>query len=311
MIGAQPGGRISRTMIVLSLASFLLGSTHGAKADFINFTGNVASDFPASTGTTVIDGRPGSVAESPYIIQNGWTTGFLVESLRLNYDRTSDTLFVGVQTYSIAGDADGNGDPGYTTPQMAAGGGINFAHFGGDKSLTVAFATASAAGGPALPSFVAGIPADKSTGDRRNTNEFTVATYNNTGRGLAYSYGTILENHVGALAVDPSASRPNFEFALTHFSQFPGFDPSKGYYVSLFLGSQRAIVVGKEALDWSKVPGLNPAPAGRAEGGGPINPPKPTASTPGGPVVPEPASVGLLLVGAGIALGASLLRRSA
>ena len=47
---------------------------------------------------------------------------------------------------------------------------------------------------------------DKAVADSRNTNDFTVATYNDNGRGLAYSYGTILNNHIGELAVSPSAS---------------------------------------------------------------------------------------------------------
>ena len=92
-------------------------------------------------------------------------------------------------------------------------------------------------------------------GDSSNTNDFTVATYNSTGGGLAYSYGTILNNHVGQLAVSPSASQPNFEFALTNFSKIPGFNPADGFYVSLFLGSQRAIVVGKETIPWTQIAG--------------------------------------------------------
>src|SRR5258707_1354858 len=134
MIRARPGGLpfCYRLAILIPLLSFGFG--RDGRADVINFTGNVANDFPTSPGTAVIPGQPGSVAESSYIIQNGWTTGFLVESIRLSYDKASDTMFVGVRTYSITGDADGNGNPGYTTPQMAAAGGVNYAHFGGDKS---------------------------------------------------------------------------------------------------------------------------------------------------------------------------------
>jgi hypothetical protein len=257
-----------------------------------------------------VNGQPGSVAESSYIIQNGRTTGFLVETLRFSYDKASDTLFVGVQTYSITGDADGNGDPGFTDSKMAKAGGVNFAHFGGDKSLTIAFANVAPDGGVSTPSFVAGIPADKSTGDSRNTNDFTVATYTDRGRGLAYSYGTILNNHVGSLEVDPSASRPNFEFALTNFSKIPGFNPANGYYISLFLGSQEAIVVGKENLPWAEIPGFNPEPGGVTTGGGPLTPPRPIVSPQQGSV-PEPSSVVLVLTGAVTVVGASRLRRRA
>jgi hypothetical protein len=310
MIRAQPRGKTSTSPLGTFVALIALASFQSARADLIDLTGNVAHDFPSSPGTTVVNGQPGSVAESSYIIQNGWTTGYLVESLRFSYDKASDTLFVGVQTYSITGDADGNGDPGFTDPQMAKAGGVNFAHFGGDKSLTIAFANVAPDGGVSTPSFVAGIPADKSTGDSRNTNDFTVSTYTDRGRGLAYSYGTILNGHVGSLEVDPSASRPNFEFALTNFSKIPGFDPTNGFYISLFLGSQQSIVVGKENIDWTKIPGMIQAPQGVTTVSGPVAPPKPVVSNQPG-TVPEPSSVVLVLMGAATVLGASRFRKRA
>ena len=307
MIRAQPRGSTVRPLLgSLALVSSLLLGGNSLRADVVQFTGDVAHDFPTSATTTVIPGKLGSVAQSAFITRNGWTSGFLVESVRLTYDKGTDTAFVGVQTYSIAGDADGNGNPGGASAAMAAAGGVDYAHFGGDKSLSVAFANGSPTGGIAAPAFVAGIPADKAAGDSRNINKFTVATYLNTGRGLAYSYGTILDNHVGSLAVDPSAARPNFEFAVTNISKIPGFNPSKGFYVSLFLGSQSAIVVGKENIDWTFVKPLAPAPAGISAGGGPIVPPSPVPTP-----APEPSSVVLFLIGAaGLGYGAFFRRRA-
>src|SRR3982751_2640466 len=124
MIRAQPNGWLVRTIFSVLVPGLVLVFECDIRADVINFTGNVGNDFPSSDGTSVIAGQPGSVAESPYILQHGWTTGFLVESIRISYDKASDTLFVGVQTYSITGDADGNGNPGFTTPEMAAAGGV-------------------------------------------------------------------------------------------------------------------------------------------------------------------------------------------
>src|SRR5579875_1767817 len=99
MIRAQPGQIRRRGMIV---ATVLLGFSAVAvesRADVIAFTGNVANDFPASVDTEVINGNPSSVAQSPYILENGWTSGFLVNTIRLTYDKASDTLFVGDQDY--------------------------------------------------------------------------------------------------------------------------------------------------------------------------------------------------------------------
>ena len=308
MIRAQPWLTVHRSMILGLAGCVFLAIAGEARSDVINFTGNVANDFPASTGATVVPGVPGSVAEAPYIIKNGWTSGFIVESLRVLYNQANDTLYVGVQTYSIAGDADGNPHPGSADPQLAAAGGVNLPGFGGDKSLTVAFGNVAPGGGVGSTAFVAGIPANKASGNPANSNDFTVSTYKDTGQGLAYSYGTILKNHVGALAVDPTAAAPNFEFAITNVSKITGFNTANGFYVSLFMGSETAIVVGKEAMNWALVPAADPEPEGITASGGPITPPKPGAAHPAG-AVPEPASVVLFLVGAGAALAISRKRR--
>jgi PEP-CTERM motif len=308
MIRAQPRLVAPRTMILGLVACLPLAFAGEARSDVINFTGNVANDFPASPGTTVISGVPGSVAEAPYITQNGWTSGFIVESLRVSYNQATDTIYVGVQTYSIAGDADGNPNPGSPDPQLAAAGGVNLPGFGGDKSLTLAFASVAPGGGVGATDFVAGIPANKALGDSANPNDFTVATYRDTGQGLGYAYGTILQNHVGTLEVNPTAAAPNFEFAITNASQIPGFNAAGGFYISLFMGSQAAIVVGKEALGWALVPPIVSEPEGITANGGPIVPPSPGGDHPAG-AVPEPASVVLFLIGAAGVLGVSRRRR--
>jgi hypothetical protein len=304
MIRAQPV-RVRLAILGVVTGTILALGSEG-RADVINFTGNVANDFPASSGAEVIQGTPYSVAEAPYIIQNGWTTGFLIDTVRVVYNQATDTLYVGVQGFSIIGDADGNPNQTGADPQLKAAGGVNLPNFGGDKSLTVAFASVAPGGGVGTTDFVAGIPANKASGNSANTNDFTVATYNNTGRGLAYSYGTILNGHVGSLAVSPTASAPDFEFALTNFSKIPGFNPDSGFYVSLFLGSQQAIVVGKEALGWTLVPGTVAEPGGISGHSGSLTPPTPGVATPA--AVPEPGSVVLLLVAA-TTLGLARFRR--
>ena len=60
--------------------------------------------------------------------------------------RRADTLFVGVNTFGIAGDADGNGDPGGADPLTTASGGIDLPHMGADKSIAVAIAAERAPG---------------------------------------------------------------------------------------------------------------------------------------------------------------------
>ena len=201
-------------------------------------------------------------------------------------------MFVGVQTYSITGDADGNGNPGYTDPQMAAAGGVNYAHFGGDKSLTIAFANVAPSGG--LGATRSSSPASRPTSRSAIRGTPTTSRSRPTttpAEGLAYSYGTILNSHVGQLwPFDPSASQPNFEFAMTNFSKIPGFNPCQGFYISLFLGSQGpSSSARKHPLDPD--PRLDPRARGDHRRRRADHAPEPDrrTSVPTGPRSPEPS----------------------
>ena len=147
MIRAQPDHARCRGAMLASTFVAILTLAAESQADVIDFTGNVNKDFPPSAGTEVINGNPANVAQAPYILENGWTSGFIVDTIRISYDKTSDTLFVGVQGFSIIGDADGNPNPTGPDSQLTAAGGSNPANFGGDKSLTVAFANEAPGGG--------------------------------------------------------------------------------------------------------------------------------------------------------------------
>src|SRR5262249_4566194 len=82
-----------------------------AAADPITFTGNVANDFnPANRGVYVVpvSDSPSSVGPASWMTAAGFNSGWAIKDIRLSYDAKSDTLSVGVNTWGIAGDADGN-----------------------------------------------------------------------------------------------------------------------------------------------------------------------------------------------------------
>jgi hypothetical protein len=232
-----------------------LGAVRPAPAAGLpTFTGNVAQDFPTTPGSGVtvipVNASPTStdVAQAAWMTQQGWVTGWAVKDVRLQYDPATDTMAVGVNTFSVAGNADGNGTPGVPDPRMSAAGGVDPAHLGGDKSITVGFDMTNSG----TPTFVAGVPADKSKAGP-GLDGFTVASYQSSGSGLQYSYGQALPNHTGQLAFDPSAAHPNFEFTISNFSKFPGFDPTKGFGITLFAGSAFDVVAGEEYVPLAKV----------------------------------------------------------
>jgi hypothetical protein len=230
--------------------------SHAASIGTITLTGNVASDFSSSNPSvrvTPVLRSPTELGEAPFISANGWVSGWAIQDIRTSYNASTDTLYVGLDTFknakgvtSIFGDADGNGDPGGASVPMQQAGGIDDAHLGGFKSVAVAFAP-SAAAKPGAPTIIAGVPADKSEAGS-GTDGFTVSHFKGLNLGLAYNFGTSLGAAAGTLAFDPSAAHPGFEFTINHFSKVSGITPSKGYWISAYAGSPSDVVAGEVVL---------------------------------------------------------------
>jgi hypothetical protein len=252
---------VRRRVFRWCIAVAALVGVRSAAADAINFTGNVANDFVVSptSNTVVINRGAGHVAQQPFITQQGWTSGWSVNDMRLSYDAKSDTMFVGVNFFGIAGDADGNGDPGSADPRTLKMGGIDLPHLGGRESISVAFAPDSASGlaKAGAPVLIAGVPADKSQAGT-GIDGFNVSSYKPSNMGIAYNYGPTLTNHMGALAFDPSAAKPGFEFTIKNFSKIAGLDPAKGFWVQAFAGSPDDVVAGEDSVPLTRIGPLSP-----------------------------------------------------
>jgi MYXO-CTERM domain-containing protein len=256
-----------RNVLICALALGLCGATgpsasaSGISSTGVSFTtGNVEKDMPntAGNGVFVVPGTsPTGVGQAKWMTDAGYITGWNIKDLRFAYNSTSDTLSVGVNTYSIAGNADGNGKPGSPDPKMVAAGGVDPAHIGGRGSITVAFAP-SETGAPSkvgTPVIVAGVPADKSSAGT-GLDGFTVSSYKPSGQGIQYNYGMSLAANTGALAFDPSAAHPGFEFTVKNFSKIPGLDPKTGFWIQAFAGSPDDVIAGEDSIGWIHVPGL-------------------------------------------------------
>ncbi len=248
-----------RRMKNLAVALSLVGAAGSvASASPITFTGNVAADMPSpSKGVYVQAGTsPAAVAQADFITQAGWITGWNIKDIRFFYDKSSDTLQVGINTYSIAGNSTGNGTPGIPDPRQTAVGGVDPAHIGGQGSISVAFAgNGSSDKVSGMPVIIAGVPADKSHSGP-GIDGFTVSSYAPSNSGIAYSYGSNLPTHQGSLAFDPSAAHPNFEFSVTNFSKIPGLDPTTGFWIQAFAGSPNDVIAGEDTIGWVHIPAL-------------------------------------------------------
>jgi hypothetical protein len=250
----------------------LLAAASTATADAIAFTGNVANDFSSSNPNVVtipVSNDPNSIGVASWMESQGLISGWAVKDIRLDYNAATDQLFVGVNTWGIAGDADGKGNPGTPDSQLAAVGGVNPAHLGGLDSITIGFAPNGTPGSKTYgtPVAVAGVPAEVLVNGVPVANKqvpgtsidgFTIASYANNKLALQYNYGTQLTNNMGGLAFDPSAGHPNFEFTINNFSKLPGLNPLQGFWISAYAGSPDDVVAGEASLAWTRIAQIQP-----------------------------------------------------
>jgi hypothetical protein len=240
-----------------SLALLWAGTAWGAtiNSGAVSFTGLVEKDFDPLTNQSVrvVSDAANDVAQAQWITDRGWISGWNIKDLRTSYNPATDTLAVGVNFFGIAGDADGNRDPGKADPLTLAAGGVDLEHLGGRKSISVAIDTNNSG----TPAIVAGVPADKSTAGP-GVDGFTVAAYKNSNQGIASSYGPTLTDHLGELAFDPSQDHPGFEFTIKNFSTLPGLDLTKGFGIQAFAGSPDDVVAGEDYTAMTHI--ANPLP---------------------------------------------------
>lgn len=272
---------ILRRLMYPGLTLLALMAARPVAASGITFTGNVANDFTGNPETMVIPGLgndpTADIAQAAWMNNNGYITGWAIKDIDVAYDKATDTLYVGVETYtnaqgvkSIAGDAYGTGQEGNVNQQNAAGG-VNPPNFGygdptSDKSITLAFASSNPTNSnePGTPIFVAGIPANKAA-NGPGTDGFNIAQYTNNPGGIQASYGATMTNNMGALAFNPSAAHPDFEFTITNFSKIPGINVNQGFWIQAYAGSAQDGAVGETTLPFTFVqppqPQLIPEPA--------------------------------------------------
>ena len=258
-----------------SLLLLVLVGVRPAVADAISFTGNTQADFSTAntignynyTGQTAVPvmKNASDIGEAPFITANGWVSGWAVNNVEMSYNAVSNTMYVGLDSFTnasgqraIFGDADGNGNPGGASPQMAAMGGLDPANMGGDKSVAIAFAAfnPSNPSAPGAAQIIAGIPADKTLAGS-GIDGFTVDKLNPATTLLQNAFGSPLSSVSGNLAFNPSAAHPELEFSISNFSK-SGIDPTKGFWIELYAGSGQDVVAGEAGLIWTWVPPVEP-----------------------------------------------------
>lgn len=243
----------------------LLGATAASASPVVTLTGNVANDFKPSNPdvhVSPVDSNPlMNMVQLPAATAAGIINGYAIKDIREAYDSKTDTLYIGLNTYGVAGSATGldptSAQGKYYDGLLAKAGGHDPANIGDNKSITVAFAANNSTNSsqPGQIIALAGVPAGTKGG---GLDGFTVAKYAGLNVGIQNNYGATLTNNLGSLAFNPDAAHPNFEFTIKNFSKIsPSLDPSVGFWIRAYAGSPDDGPVGEETTQFH-VPAFAP-----------------------------------------------------
>ena len=193
------------------------------------------------------DGEPLSEKAEPDVaVQPGSPTGTIsgwdIETTEFRYDPVDDIMEVTLNTFGIAGDADGDGNPGSSTftPLPTQ----DLPNLEGSETMAVAFDF----DGDSTFDIVAGIPAAAGSGIDP-TLEAEIALFANSNGNIGQNFGNS-DTGTEATAVlrhNPSEDEPDFVMVISHWSQLTT-DPFQFGFAS-FAGSFSDAGVGEESQE--------------------------------------------------------------
>ena len=202
----------------------------------------------AHAGIALTGDAPADFAGSPSVIDNiennggidvglppSWPfpfSGWDFRALYFDYDADKDTAFFGLDFFGVAGDADGDGEPGISSSHLTNSGGIDLPHLAGVESIALLFDVNQDRVQGGKFEFVVGVPEGNSPlGEPLNCGEGTNAFSLTNCFGLfdvdheAVESGNFpskvffaKRQEAAILGPLPSADSPDFEFAIPQWS---------------------------------------------------------------------------------------------
>ncbi len=221
-------------------ALFLMAA--GSALDALSLTGNAETDFVTPEAVVIADAVNATGEEEPDVgLPPAFpfpTSGWDIKDFRFVYDAEEDALYVGINFFGIAGDADGDGNPSSTSPALTALGGTDLANLASSEAIQIEFDW----NGDGVFDTIAGVPTPPLP------KPFLIAPDLSPGTQLpaeSTRFGTPicgLEGFVGAA----NAAAPDFEFKIPNVSTLPGFDAASGFEFRAFAGSFQDDGIGED-----------------------------------------------------------------
>ena len=205
------------------------------------FTGDAHADFAIANAVTIDDAIEFDVGLPVPPFTMTTVSGHDMDDVNFYWDRNTDILYVGIDTYGVALDADGDGDPGATSPELLALLGMDVADMGGTESFGVYFDIDQ----DGQFDIISGVSANT------NVAGFTTAAFAGLPTVPAFAFGAPLPALTGSLFANPSASAPDVEFTIPNFSTVPlssGVDTAGTIDVGVFMGSFSDDGIGEDFI---------------------------------------------------------------
>lgn len=210
----------------------------GPAAFALTFTGDAANDFSTASFVQEIDPLDVGVASNAPV---GTVSGWDVENAFFVLDTDADQLSVGLEFFGIAGDADGDGGEGTTSPWLTLNYGVDMPGLALTESICVAF------------DFDQDGDFDVIAGNGGVDGLHRVSTFTGTPSLPAFAFGPVLPAHQGVYFYGPSASTPDYEFNLDGISGLDTIEANTICFDYLvFSGSYSDDGVGEDFL-WGTV----------------------------------------------------------
>lgn len=225
--------QMSLTSAVVLAVVFLLAQLQNSLAA-PTFTGNAAADFTGLNAIRIADRDTPDVGLPQTI--TGTISGFDMQAFYLEYDAATDTMYIGIDCFTICGDADGDGNPGGTSAALANLGGEDIPEFGPGEAFGLLIDTDN-------DYTTANGDFDVVIGVRDDDTLAQIGAFEYTGliseELVNVVWGNRLPNPI-TLFQSPSATAPDLEFTIANFSTLPGFPAGQlplVYQLHLGMGS--------------------------------------------------------------------------
>jgi len=210
----------------------------GPAAFAVVFTGVVPADFNGAEVVSVTDPL-GDAAVPAFNAPPGTVSGWDMTGASFDLDRAAGQLHVGLDFFGIAGDADGDGVDGFTSPWLAANGGADYPDLAGSESICIAF------------DFDQDGSYDLIAGDSFFGTAATIGSHVFVASpfGLPTSFGAALPFHDGGFFYAPSAATPDFEIAIANLAVFEDLEAETlCFNFHAFAGSNADDGVGEDNI---------------------------------------------------------------